>query len=67
MKLSTLRNLPTLHQGLTDDLKKETASRRIWLSRMTKEDGMPYDNQVTEERFNKAKGRWETFTQYEAK
>jgi hypothetical protein len=59
--LAELEALPTISQGHTDDLKVEaydidkktkeiTTGTRIWLSRMTKEDGMPYDNQVTVEK-----------------
>lgn len=67
MKLSTLEKKPTIRQGHTDDLKIETKNRRVWLSRLTVEDGMPYNNQVTEEIYNVPKGRWETLKQYEAK
>lgn len=67
MKLSTISKLPTLSQGHTDDLKIATPSRRVWLSRLTREDGMPYDNQVTEEVFNKHTGQWVTMRQYEAR
>jgi hypothetical protein len=48
-KLSTLEALPTLSESQADDLKIETLSQRIWLSRMTIEDGMSYDNQMTVE------------------
>lgn len=34
---------------------------------MTIDDGMPYNNQVTEEIYNAHTGRWETLKQYEAK
>lgn len=65
--LAQLEALPTIKQGHTDDLKIESGNGRVWLSRMTIEDGQPYNNQVTIERFNDAKGRWETVTSYEAK
>ena len=67
MKLSKLVQLPTISQGLTDDLKIQTKNKRVWLSRFTVEDGMPYDNQVTEEIYNFAKQRWEISKEYEAK
>lgn len=67
MKLSTLNKLPTISQGHTDDLKINTPSRRVWLSRLTVADGMPYDNQVTEEVFNKHTGEWVIMKQYEAR
>lgn len=65
ISLHQLNSLSTLKQGHTDDLKMESAICRIWLSRLTKEDGMPYDNQVTEEEL--VNGEWLTVRQYEAK
>lgn len=59
-----INRLPTIRQGQTDDLKFESATQRVWLSRLTTEDGQPYDNQVTVERFNGES--WETVEQYEA-
>ena len=63
--LAELEALPTITQGHTDDLKIQTKYIRVWLSRMTKEDGMPYDNQVTIERLNSSYS-WETVTQFQA-
>lgn len=48
--LKELEAMPTLSQGQFDDLKIETPKMRIWLSRMTKEDGQPYNNQVSIEK-----------------
>ena len=60
-----LGSLPTISQGQADDLKIEVKGKtRIWLSRMTKEDGMPYNNQITEERFDKKSGSWKTVRVY---
>lgn len=59
-----INRLPTIRQGQTDDLKFESTTQRVWLSRLTTEDGQPYDNQVTVERFNGES--WETVEQYEA-
>lgn len=67
MKLPKLQAMPTLHVGHTDDLKIETPTKRIWLSRLTIEDGMPYNNQVTEEKLHAVTGSWVTVKQYEAK
>lgn len=74
--LAELSALPTLSQGHTDDLKIETKGVRVWLSRMTVEDGMPYDNQVTVEKLYCAAAssrkpsttgtRWVTAEEYEA-
>lgn len=51
--LAQLEALPTLSTGHMDDLKVEDKLQghayKVWLSRMTKEDGMPYDNQVVVE------------------
>lgn len=65
--VSELEAMPTLHQGHTDDCKYDDGKVRIWHSRMTKEDGMPYDHQVTEEHFHPDSGRWETHREYQAK
>lgn len=67
--LEQLEKMPTLHQGHTDNLKWESNDKkqvRVWLSRMTKEDGMPYDNQVIVEQYNQKSGRWEVIDEYEA-
>ncbi len=52
----------------------ETKSKRVWLSRMTIEDGQPYNNQVTIEHLTDTPystkisfPRWEITEQYEAK
>ena len=59
-----LEKLPTISEGQADDLKVEVGGKRIWLSRMTKEDGMPYNNQVTEEKFDSKSGSWKTVRVY---
>jgi hypothetical protein len=64
--LAELENLPTISQGQMDDLKIQTKYIRVWLSRMTKDDGMPYDNQVTIERLNSSYN-WVTISQFQAK
>lgn len=74
--LKALQNMPTLAQGQADDLKISTPTLRVWLSRLTVEDGMPYNNQVTIEKYQidtteKTHGslhaRWITVSEYEAK
>lgn len=72
MKKYTLKQLnamPTLEQGHTDDLKLDELETRVWLSRMTIEDGQPYNNQVTIEQVKYSNGqpKWKTIKQYEAK
>ena len=60
-----LEKMPTISEGQADDLKVEKKSKyRIWLSRMTIEDGMPYNNQVTEEKFDSKSGSWKTVREY---
>jgi hypothetical protein len=66
MKLKTITKKKVIEQGHTDDLIKSTPTSRIWISRLTIADGMPYDNQVTEEKYNTHKGKWETVKVYEA-
>jgi hypothetical protein len=62
--LKELENMPVQHQGHFDNIMIDKKDYRVALSRMTVEDGMPYNNQVTHERlFN---GVWETVDQYEA-
>jgi hypothetical protein len=68
MKKFTLRELQameTISQGQTDNLKIKTENTKVWLSRMTIEDGMPYDNMVTVEKL--IDGRWETVEEYPAR
>lgn len=64
--LKEISALPTLSQGHADDLKAESATRRVWLSRMTIEDGQPYNNQVTVEWLN-SRYEWKIYKQYQAK
>jgi hypothetical protein len=67
-KLKELDKMPTLSIGQADDLKIYNTKRlnKVWLSRMAIEDGMPYNNQVTIERYNPEAGRWVIVEQYEA-
>lgn len=60
--LSELKVLPTLETGWVDDLKIRTPNTRLWLSRLTTADGMPYDNQVTIEELRD--GKWITVASY---
>ena len=70
LSLQAIRKMPTLKACHYDDLKMETPVIRVYLSRMTIQDGQPYNNMVTVEQLvypatNRA--RWETTEQYEAK
>jgi len=62
--LKQLEGLETISQGQADDLKIEDGNTRVWLSRMTIEDGMPYNNQVAIEKLQD--GCWSTIEEYEA-
>lgn len=63
--LRELQQLETISQGHTDNLKIKTEDTKVWLSRMTIEDGMPYNNMVTVEKLTND-GRWETAEEYPA-
>ena len=63
--LKELQQLETITQGHTDNLKIKTENTKVWLSRMTVEDGMPYDNMVTIEKL--IDGRWEITEEYPAR
>jgi hypothetical protein len=80
--LKQLEAMPTIEQGHTDDLKIRTfgdghahkkPSTKVWLSRLTVEDGQPYNNQVTIEHYLPGDGkpnwgwRWVKVEQYQAK
>ena len=57
--------MKTIESGHFDNLKHDDGKTRIWLSRMTVEDGMPYNNQVTVEK--KKKGDWKKVDEYKAR
>lgn len=63
--LEQLQTMPTIAVGQTDDLKFDNGVVRVWLSRMSVEDGAPYDNQVTIER--NVGGKWKIIKQFQAK
>jgi hypothetical protein len=68
MRKYTLRELQameTISQGHTDDLKIKSEDIKVWLSRMTIEDGMAANNMVTVEKL--IDGRWETVEEYPAR
>ena len=68
--LAQLEALPTINEGHTSDLKWDTGRTRVWLSRMAKGDGVPYDNQVIVETRQHAASKgplWKTTLKYQAK
>ena len=65
VSLDELENLPTLAEGQADNLKIESDTERVWLSRCTVEDGEPWNNKVTVERL--IGGSWIEVEHWEAK
>ena len=71
--LSKVKRLPVLHQGHFDNLIwvnfnthspfRNVGDTKVWVSRCTVADGMPYNNQVTVEMWDGNK--WEIVDQYE--
>jgi hypothetical protein len=63
--LAQLKAMPTITQGHVDDLKiHDDRSFKVWLSRLTREDGQTCDNEVTVERY--VNGAWMVTESYEA-
>jgi len=65
LTLEEAKNMTVLSQGHFDNLIYEENNIRIWLSRMTIADGIPYDNQITVEEY--CDGVWATLDVYQAK
>lgn len=63
--LAELAALPTLCVGQTDDLKVDTGTVRVWLSRCDVEDGELYAYRVTVEK--RQNGRWEEVGHYQVR
>jgi hypothetical protein len=64
--LQELEQMKTIGEGHFDDLKVSTEDTRVWLSRMTINDGMPYNHQVTVSKLDK-EYNWKIAEQYQAK
>lgn len=62
--LAELQALPTIEVGQFDNCKVKTGNIRVWLSRMTVQDGARYNNGVTVEVYRH--NQWENIAQYEA-
>lgn len=60
----TIARLPTIHQGHSSDLKLEWADHRgdwrVWVSRLTREDGERFDHGIQVEHKPKGGARWAT-------
>jgi len=63
--LKDLEKRKTLAVGQTDDLKIDTGTTRVWVARTTIEDGEPFNNRISVEKFNRKTGRWEIVDEYE--
>lgn len=63
--LQELEAMPLISQGHTDNLLIHEGDTKVWLSRMTTEDGMPFNNAVTVERL--IDGCWVEVEVYEAR
>ncbi len=57
--------MPTIASSQTDDLKFDDGKTRVWLSRLTRADGLPYNNQVTIEKLKN--GSWSLVRSYRPK
>ena len=58
-----LERRKTLSTGQCDNLKIDTGSTRVWLSRCTTADGEPYDDKVSVEKLRG--GRWVVVDEYQ--
>jgi len=63
--LADLKAAETLGSAQYDNLKFDDGQTRVWLSRMTRADGAPYNNQVTVEKLQG--GKWVTTDEYQAR
>ena len=59
-----LNRLETIRTGSTCDLKIDTGRCRVWLSRCSTMDGMPYDNMITVEMWLAKDGVWRVLDTY---
>ena len=59
-----LNRLETIRKGSTCDLKIDTGRCRVWLSRCSTMDGMPYDNMITVEMWQSGDGLWRVLDTY---
>ena len=65
LTLPYVEDLETLCVSQADDLKAEGDGVRVWLSRCGVEDGEPYPNKITIERYNEDGGGWYEAETYE--
>ena len=65
-EIENWRTMPVIHQGQYDNLVLEcldcdNVPTKIWVSRLTTDDGAPHDEQVTCEKYRD--GAWVTHSQ----
>ncbi len=66
LSLAEIQSLATISSGHADDLKIDSDGVRVWLSRMTVQDGAAFDNEVTVEIFHRSTGQWARYKSYPA-
>lgn len=68
--LAELQAMPTLVVGQADDLKVEKDGTRVWLARVGRAQGMPYDNMVSVQTFGThgqgGRSFWKVIEEYQA-
>lgn len=62
--IEELKSMKTISEGWVGDLKYEDDNYRVWLSRLTIEDGAEYNNQVIVEVYED--GEWVIVDKYQA-
>lgn len=62
--IEELKGMKTISEGWVGDLKYEDDDHRVWLSRLTIEDGAEYNNQVIVEIYEG--GEWVIVDKYQA-
>lgn len=65
--LQELESIPTVSQSWNADLKVQEDGLRVWLTRTSVEDGEPYNDKVSIERWDNHYGRWVTVEEYQGR
>jgi hypothetical protein len=63
LALKDIEGMKVIEQGQMDNLIIRCGNVKVWHSRMTKEDGMPYNNQITVEALDE-NYNWRTVKEY---
>lgn len=67
LTLKEVEAMPVIRQGQYDNLLYDAEGTKVWHSRLTIEDGMPYNNMITIEKYDGNTFKWVTIKEYEAK